>query len=84
MRPAALLATDAAAALPGLRLAWSSKHARNSLPNPCLGWRASISALASAGNSSGRRPTTSKLVATCKNVEDLNGYRIILGEADRP
>jgi hypothetical protein len=37
IRPAASLSTDAAAALPGLRLAWSSKHARNSAPNPSRG-----------------------------------------------
>ena len=66
MRPAALLATDAAAALPGLRLAWSSKPPGIRYRIPAWGWRASISALASAGNSSGRRPTTSQLVATCK------------------
>jgi len=37
IRPATSLSTDAAAALPGLRLAWSSKHARNSAPNPSRG-----------------------------------------------
>jgi hypothetical protein len=37
IRPARLSTIDPAAALPGLRAPWSSKHAKNSLPNPSRG-----------------------------------------------